>query len=111
MSGAPPHAAVIEPARAVRGRLEVPGDKSISHRYALLAALGDGRSRLTAFAPGEDCAATLACVEALGARVQLNGHGNRGEPGHEGTIEIIGVPHVRLQKPAAMLDARNSGTT
>ena len=51
----------------VIGSLRVPGDKSISHRYAMLAAIADGVSHLEGYAPGADCAATLACLERLGA--------------------------------------------
>ena len=58
--------ALIPRVSRVAGRLRVPGDKSISHRYAMLAAIADGTSRLTGYAPGADCAATLACLEALG---------------------------------------------
>ena len=60
-------AAVPRVAR-VSGRLRVPGDKSMSHRYAMFAAIADGTSRLRGYAPGADCAATLDCLEALGAR-------------------------------------------
>ena len=51
------------PRATVAGALRVPGDKSISHRYALLAAIADGRSTIANYAPGADCASTLACVE------------------------------------------------
>ena len=59
----------VSPARAVTGELRVPGDKSISHRYALLAAIADGPSTISNYAPGADCASTLTCLEALGAIV------------------------------------------
>jgi len=87
----------------VTGRLRVPGDKSISHRYAMLAAIADGESRLTGYAPGADCAATLACMEALGARVTR----------HDGadTIVIAGLGRRGLRAPAGPLDAANSGTS
>ena len=58
--------ATIVPARRVRGRLTVPGDKSISHRYAILAALAQGRSTITNFAPGADCRSTQLRVERSG---------------------------------------------
>jgi len=75
----PPSATVIiAPARHVRGRLQVPGDKSISHRYALLAALAIGRSELTNFSPGADCRSTLFCLERLGVDVKA---GPNGAPG------------------------------
>ena len=60
---------VVHPASHVRGHLTVPGDKSISHRYALLAALADGQSTITHYAPGADCASTLACLCALGVPI------------------------------------------
>ena len=59
----------VSPALTVSGGLRVPGDKSISHRYALLAAIADGRSTIAHYAPGADCASTLACISALGAIV------------------------------------------
>ncbi|HSL21590.1 MAG TPA: 3-phosphoshikimate 1-carboxyvinyltransferase [Vicinamibacterales bacterium] len=97
-------AQTIHPATRLRGRIEVPGDKSISHRYAILAALAEGTSRLAGYAPGADCAATLACLEALGVSVR------RGAP-DAGALEIDGRGPRGLRAPSAPLDARNSGTT
>ena len=54
--------AQVLPARRLAGRVRVPGDKSISHRYALLSALADGTSRLTNYSPGADCAAITESV-------------------------------------------------
>ena len=62
----------------VAGVLRVPGDKSISHRYALLAAIADGRSTIANYAPGADCASTLACVGGLGAMRLTNPRAGRG---------------------------------
>ena len=84
----------------VAGRLRVPGDKSISHRYAMLAGIADGVSRLHGYAPGADCAATLACLEGLGVRV------DRGP-----ALTIHGRGLGGLRKPPAPLDAANSGTS
>src|SRR5260221_14202858 len=95
--------AVIRPARNVVGSLRVPGDKSISHRYAMLAALADGVSRLTGYAPGADCAATLACLEALGVRIARTAGPLTGD------VTIQGVGLGGLRAPAGMLDAANSG--
>ncbi len=64
---------LIRPARNVYGSLRLPGDKSISHRYAMLAAFAEGTSRFTNFSTGADCASTLACMEALGAKVNRSG--------------------------------------
>src|SRR5277367_6744318 len=70
-----PKSITIRPARNVLGSLRVPGDKSISHRYAMLAALAGGTSRFDNFAPGADCASTLTCVHALGCAVQRDEKG------------------------------------
>src|SRR3954466_13011068 len=99
MSVAP--TATITPARAVRGRISVPGDKSISHRYALLAALSTGTSVLTDYAPGADCQSTLTCLRGLGVRIQR----------HENTVTIEGRGLRSFRSPEAPLDAGNSGTT
>jgi 5-enolpyruvylshikimate-3-phosphate synthase len=61
---------IIRPAKNVYGSLRLPGDKSISHRYGMLAAFAEGTSRLTNFSTGADCALTLNCMEALGAKVR-----------------------------------------
>ena len=61
---------IIRPAKNIYGSLRLPGDKSISHRYGMLAAFAEGTSRFTNFSTGADCASTLACMEALGAKVR-----------------------------------------
>src|SRR5271167_456804 len=83
------------------GALRLPGDKSISHRYAMLGAFAEGTSRFTNFSTGADCASTLACMEALGAKVSKT---------DENTVEITGVSgHVT---PSIQpLDCGNSGST
>lgn len=98
----PSTAVTISPARRVQGRLRVPGDKSISHRYALLAALADGRSELMNFAPGADCRSTLACLRRLGVEVT---------EGPGGGVTVVGRGLGRLRSPREPLDAGNSGTT
>jgi 3-phosphoshikimate 1-carboxyvinyltransferase len=98
----PMSATTIAPARRLRGRLAVPGDKSIAHRYALLAALAEGRSTLTHFAPGADCRSTLACLRGLGVDVT---------EGAGGTVTLLGRGFGQLRSPSAPLDAGNSGTT
>jgi 3-phosphoshikimate 1-carboxyvinyltransferase len=95
-------AATVAPARRLRGRLTVPGDKSIAHRYALLAALADGSTTLTHFAPGADCRSTLACLRGLGVEVV---------EGSDGTVTLLGRGFGQLRSPVAPLDAGNSGTT
>ncbi len=98
---------VVAPARHVRGRVRVPGDKSISHRYALLSALATGTSRLTNYSPGADCHSTLACLRALGVTIT----GDRQGSGDVGDVFIMGRGPGSLSSPAAPLDAGNSGTT
>ena len=66
---------IIRPARNIFGSLRLPGDKSISHRYGMLAAFAEGTSRFTNFSTGADCASTLACMEALGAKVSRQDDG------------------------------------
>ena len=92
---------IIRPARSVYGVLRLPGDKSISHRYGMLAAFADGASRFTNFSTGADCASTLGCMEALGATVRRL---------EDGAVEVTGVGgHVT---PAdGPLDCGNSGST
>ncbi|HEY5027899.1 MAG TPA: 3-phosphoshikimate 1-carboxyvinyltransferase, partial [Candidatus Angelobacter sp.] len=53
---------IIRPAKNILGALRLPGDKSISHRYAMLAAIASGTTRLANFSTGADCASTVACV-------------------------------------------------
>jgi 3-phosphoshikimate 1-carboxyvinyltransferase len=91
----------IQPARQLTGGVEPPGDKSISHRYAMLAALADGSSELRHFAAAADCHSTLACMKALGAEVKLD----------KDTVRITGRGLRGLQSTWRALDAGNSGTT
>jgi 3-phosphoshikimate 1-carboxyvinyltransferase len=98
----PLSAATITPARRLRGRLRVPGDKSIAHRYALFAAMAEGRSTLAHFAPGADCRSTLTCLRELGVEI---------EDGPASTVAVLGRGFGQLRSPGRPLDAGNSGTT
>jgi 3-phosphoshikimate 1-carboxyvinyltransferase len=98
----------VSPARRVAGVLRVPGDKSISHRYALLAAIADGRSTIANYAPGADCAATLACVAALGAIVSRTAARAGAEPP---LVTIDGRGLRGLHAAPGPLDCGNSGST
>ncbi len=91
----------VHPARNILGSVGVPGDKSISHRYAMLAVLAAGRSRLQNFSPGADCASTLGCVRVLGCNVERD---------EQGTVAIDGLG-PQLRAPEAPLDCGNSGST
>ncbi len=91
----------ILPARRLRGTVRLPGDKSISHRYAMLAAIAEGVSRIHNYASGADCASTLGAVSALGVRVEREG----------GEVAVHGAGLDGLRPPAATLDAGNSGST
>jgi 3-phosphoshikimate 1-carboxyvinyltransferase len=97
-----PDTVTIRPARVAAGRVRVPGDKSISHRYALLAALAEGESTIDGYSTGADCAATLACLTALGVRIR------QAAPGR---LLVEGKGFTGLRQPSGTLDAANSGTT
>jgi 3-phosphoshikimate 1-carboxyvinyltransferase len=92
----------VRPVRRLAGRIEVPGDKSISHRAALLGALAEGVTDVRGFLEAEDCLRTIAAIEALGADV------NRKGPGE---YRISGAGMRALQEPADVIDCGNSGTT
>jgi 3-phosphoshikimate 1-carboxyvinyltransferase len=94
----------IRPARTLQGSLTVPGDKSISHRYAMLAGLAEGTSRLSNFSTGADPHSSLSCMEALGATVVRKGSGPAA------TIEVTGVAGA-FRQPEVPLDCGNSGST
>jgi 3-phosphoshikimate 1-carboxyvinyltransferase len=91
---------VIRPARNIEGALRLPGDKSISHRYAMLGAIAEGTTRLENFSTGADCASTLGCLAALGVELQ------RGE-----NAVLIHGRGPKLQPPKFPLDCGNSGST
>jgi 3-phosphoshikimate 1-carboxyvinyltransferase len=92
---------LIRPARNVLGSLCLPGDKSISHRYALLGGFANGTSRLVNFSTGADCSSTLACMQALGAKVSRTG---------ANSVEITGVAGC-VTPSLHPLDCGNSGST
>jgi 3-phosphoshikimate 1-carboxyvinyltransferase len=98
----------VAPARTIAGSLRVPGDKSISHRYALLAAIADGRTTVANYAPGADCASTLSCIAALGAIVSRSAAPRDGEPA---IVTIEGCGPAGLHAAPGDLDCGNSGST
>lgn len=90
----------VSAAKGIRGSVRTAGDKSVSHRYAMLAGLAEGTSEFENFSTSADCASTLGCMEALGARVRRNGN----------HVEVDGVAG-NLQAPTRELDCGNSGST
>jgi 3-phosphoshikimate 1-carboxyvinyltransferase len=94
---------MVRPARNVQGSVSLPGDKSISHRYAMLAALADGPSSLENYSTGADCASTLGCLRSLGVKWERSdGAGN--------VITVQGTG-MSLSGPGEPLDCGNSGST
>lgn len=91
---------IVRPAKNILGAIRLPGDKSISHRYAMLGAIAGGTTRLSNFSTGADCASTLSCLRQLGTEVVRNA---------DGVIEIHG--RECLHAPAESLDCGNSGST
>lgn len=91
----------ISAASRLSGSVRFPGDKSISHRYAMLAAIAEGPSELHFFSSSADCASTLACLEKLGAKIERKGD----------VVTIQGSGLEGLRAPSGQLDAGNSGST
>jgi len=91
---------VIRPAKTISGSVRLPGDKSISHRYAMLGAIAEGETKLENFSTGADCASTLGCLCSLGVKWERNG----------GSVVIHGNG-AKLHAPGAALDCGNSGST
>ena len=89
----------LKPARFLDGRLRLPGDKSISHRTALIAALADGRTEISNFSTAADCASTLACLRELGISIDRK----------ENVVTFTGSQN--LTAPRRALDCGNSGST
>jgi 3-phosphoshikimate 1-carboxyvinyltransferase len=95
----------VTPARSMSGMVELPGDKSISHRYAMLASLAQGRSEIENYSPAADCGSTLECLERLGAEVKRRAGKGRAR------VTVTGGGLEGWRRPRRSLDAGNSGTT
>jgi 3-phosphoshikimate 1-carboxyvinyltransferase len=91
---------IVHPAKNINGSVRLPGDKSISHRYAMLAALASGTTKLENFSVAADCRSTLDCLQKLGVPVRQN----------QAAIEIDGLG-MQLVGPTQALDCGNSGST
>jgi 3-phosphoshikimate 1-carboxyvinyltransferase len=92
---------VVSPINRLCGELRLPGDKSISHRAAMIASLAHGESLLQNFSTAQDCVATLDCLQALGVNIVRN----------DSTVAIRGAGPSGFKAPEQILDAQNSGTT
>src|SRR5947209_7845837 len=95
----------ISPARTIRGLVNVPGDKSISHRYAMLAGIASGTTEIYNYSTGEDCQSTLSCMNRLGVEHE------RSERDGRTVLTIHGAGTRSLTSPSEILDAGNSGST
>lgn len=91
----------IRPARSIQGSITLPGDKSISHRAAIVAALAQGNSGINNFSTSSDCAATLECLAKLGVSIKKQGT----------NVQIEGAGDIGLGQPNETLDCGNSGST
>src|SRR5437868_4331236 len=91
----------ICPARSVSGAVQLPGDKSISHRYGILGAIAQGATKIANYSTGADCQSTLGSVRALGITVEK----------HNNHVTSQGRGMRGLREPTDALDAGNSGST
>ena len=91
----------IRSPKRLRGTMQVPGDKSISHRAVLFNSLAVGAATITHFLPGADCRSTIACMRALGVQIEHVGD----------TVHVVGRGLRGLQEASDVLDCGNSGTT
>jgi 3-phosphoshikimate 1-carboxyvinyltransferase len=92
---------LISPAKRLRGEVALPGDKSISHRAAMLSAIAENETRIENFAESADCTSTLGCLRDLGVEIERGGN----------TVFVRGVGKNGFRPPSALLDCGNSGTT
>lgn len=95
----------VSPARGIHGVVNVPGDKSISHRYAMLTSIAEGDSQIYNYSTGADCRSTLRCLEALGAKHEFS------EQDRRQILTIHGRGLRGLEPAEGALDAGNSGST
>jgi len=91
----------ITPGGSMEGDVDLPGDKSISHRYALIGALSEGTTEISNYATAADCQSTLSCLRGLGIEIEAS----------KGQVRIAGKGLDGLREPRRTLDAENSGST
>jgi 3-phosphoshikimate 1-carboxyvinyltransferase len=103
---------IVRSSGPLGGRVQVPGDKSISHRALMFAALAAGESRIEGFLPSGDCLATLGCLEALDVEIAPSPSLGEGWGGGQATALTVHGRGLRgLQEPADPLNCARSGTT
>ncbi|XDZ00707.1 3-phosphoshikimate 1-carboxyvinyltransferase [Bacillus manliponensis] len=85
----------------MRGTIEIPGDKSISHRAVMFGAIGEGKTKISNFLEGEDCLSTISCFQKLGVTIEQSGN----------DVTVYGKGIGGLIEPSDILDVGNSGTT
>jgi len=95
----------IKTCQRLEGEVVLPGDKSISHRAAILNSLAKGEAEIDNFAPGGDCLSTLRCLKAIGVKVGKKG------PRDSPTLLVSGTGENGLKEASNVLNAQNSGTT
>jgi 3-phosphoshikimate 1-carboxyvinyltransferase len=95
-------ARIIKPAKRLAGIVQIPGDKSISHRTAILGSLAEGITTIDNYLPGKDCASTLKCLRSIGVRIAK---------GPNTVVSVHGVGESGFSEPKNVLNAGNSGTT
>src|SRR5262245_51441269 len=93
---------IVTPARKMSGTIQVPGDKSISHRLAILGAIAEGQTLIDNFASSQDCHSTLSCLRLLGVPIETS---------EGGRVRLTGRGLRGLAAPGQILDAGNSGST
>ncbi|MGQ0542117.1 MAG: 3-phosphoshikimate 1-carboxyvinyltransferase [Blastocatellia bacterium] len=91
----------ISPANRLKGEISLPGDKSISHRAAMISSMAEGTGRIMNFATSADCASTIKCLRLLGVEIEQRGK----------TVTVKGRGKQGFRKPSDLLDCGNSGTT
>ncbi len=91
----------IRKCNGLKGELQIPGDKSISHRGVMFGSLASGRTEITGFLNSADCLSTISCFRKMGVAVDYDGD----------SVQILGNGLHGLQAPTEILDAGNSGTT
>lgn len=92
---------ILSKKTTLRGEIDVPGDKSISHRAVMFGALAEGKTTIEHFLTGEDCLSTISCFKKMGVDIQLDGD----------TVTVNGKGINGLEEPSDILDVGNSGTT